>query len=101
MLPKTISHRSTPKTPQGYQYSQFCHLKLAVWFGFRVVFQNGGIDIFAVASAAVSLMLLQSYPIGAVATGDLENFVFKLILESGTYSGQCRGSAVNSDSMSI
>lgn len=50
-------------------------LNLAVWFGFKVVFQNGGIDIFAAASAAVTLVLLQRFhfpihylvPVGAVA----------------------------------
>lgn len=50
-------------------------LNLAVWFGLKVVFQDGGLDPFAVVTAVVSLMLLQRFhfpiyylvPIGAVA----------------------------------
>lgn len=50
-------------------------LNLAVWFGHKVILPNGGVDIFAVISAVVSLVLLQKFhfpihclvPIGAVA----------------------------------
>ncbi|MFH1153341.1 MAG: chromate transporter [Pseudomonadota bacterium] len=50
-------------------------LNLAVWFGHKVVLPNGGLDIFAVVSAVVSLALLQKFhfpihylvPIGATA----------------------------------
>ncbi|MGD9975646.1 MAG: chromate efflux transporter [Desulfatirhabdiaceae bacterium] len=50
-------------------------LNLAVWFGHKVLLPNGGLDIFAVASAVVSLALLQKYhfpvhylvPLGAIA----------------------------------
>ncbi|MBR9982370.1 MAG: chromate efflux transporter [Desulfatitalea sp.] len=50
-------------------------LNLAVWFGHNVIWPNGGIDIFAVVSAVVSLVLLQKFhfpihylvPIGAMA----------------------------------
>jgi chromate transporter len=50
-------------------------LNLAVWFGHKVVLPNGGLDIFAVVSAVVSLALLQKFhfpihylvPIGAAA----------------------------------
>ncbi|MFH1981412.1 MAG: chromate efflux transporter [Pseudomonadota bacterium] len=48
-------------------------LNLAVWFGIKVTLPGGGIDAFAVAAAALSLLLLQKYhfpvhylvPIGA------------------------------------
>jgi chromate transporter len=36
-------------------------LNLAVWFGHKVLLPNGGIDIYAVVSAAVSLVLLQKF----------------------------------------
>ena len=50
-------------------------LNLAVWFGHKVILPNGGLDLFAVVSAVVSLALLQKFhfpihylvPIGAVA----------------------------------
>jgi chromate transporter len=50
-------------------------LNLAVWFGYKVVMPNGGLDIFAVVSAVVSLVVLQKFhfpihflvPIGAAA----------------------------------
>ena len=50
-------------------------LNLAVWFGYKVILPNGGVDIFALISAAVSLALLQKFhlpihylvPIGAAA----------------------------------
>ena len=50
-------------------------LNLAVWFGYKVILPNGGVDIFALISAAVSLVLLQKFhlpihylvPIGAAA----------------------------------
>jgi chromate transporter len=49
-------------------------LNLAVWFGYKVIIPISGIDIFALTSAAVSLLLLQRFhlsihylvPIGAV-----------------------------------
>jgi chromate transporter len=50
-------------------------LNLAVWFGYKVILPNGGLDFFAVVSAVASLVLLQKFhfpihylvPIGAVA----------------------------------
>jgi chromate transporter len=50
-------------------------LNLAVWFGHKVMLPNGGVDLFAVLSAIVSLVLLQRFhfpihylvPIGAAA----------------------------------
>jgi len=50
-------------------------LNLAVWFGIKVAFPNNGADLFAVASAALSFVLMQKYhfpihylvPIGAAA----------------------------------
>jgi chromate transporter len=50
-------------------------LNLAVWFGYKVILPDGGVDIFALISAAVSLALLQKFhmpihylvPIGAAA----------------------------------
>ena len=50
-------------------------LNLAVWFGYKVIVTGGGVDLFAILSAIVSLMLLQKFhfpihylvPVGAVA----------------------------------
>ena len=50
-------------------------LNLAVWFGYKVVRPDGGIDFFAAASAVISLVLLQKFhlpihflvPLGAAA----------------------------------
>ena len=50
-------------------------LNLAVWFGYKVVLPSSGIDLFALASAVISLILMQKFhfpihylvPIGAVA----------------------------------
>ena len=50
-------------------------LNLAVWFGYKIFIPGSGVDIFAVISAGVSLVLLQKYhvpiqylvPAGAVA----------------------------------
>ncbi|MBI5063678.1 MAG: chromate transporter, partial [Desulfatitalea sp.] len=50
-------------------------LNLAVWFGYKVILPDGGIDLFALIGAVVSLVLLQKFhfpvhylvPIGAVA----------------------------------
>ncbi len=50
-------------------------LNLAFWFGHKVILQNGGLDIFAVVSAVLSLALLLKFhfpihylvPIGAAA----------------------------------
>ena len=36
-------------------------LNLAVWFGYKVVLPDGGLDLFAAASAAVSLVVLQKF----------------------------------------
>jgi chromate transporter len=58
-------------------------LNLAVWFGYKVVLPDGGIDLFAAASAAVSLIVLQKFhlpihylvPLGAVV-----GVVWKLVV---------------------
>jgi len=50
-------------------------LNLAVWFGHKVILPDGGIDLFSLISAGVSLVLLQKFhlpvhylvPLGAVA----------------------------------
>ena len=51
-------------------------LNLAVWFGYKVILPSGeGLDVFALISAIVSLLLLQKYhipiqymvPLGAAA----------------------------------
>jgi chromate transporter len=50
-------------------------LNLAVWFGYKVIMPNSGIDFFAGISAVISLLLLQKLhfpihylvPLGAVA----------------------------------
>lgn len=50
-------------------------LNLAVWFGYKIFFPDSGMDFFAMASACISLFLLQKYhipiqymvPIGAAA----------------------------------
>ena len=50
-------------------------LNLAVWFGYKVIMPNSGIDLFAGISAVISLLLLQKFhfpihylvPLGAVA----------------------------------
>jgi chromate transporter len=50
-------------------------LNLAVWFGYKVILTSSGIDLFALASAVISLILMQKFhfpihylvPIGAVA----------------------------------
>jgi len=50
-------------------------LNLAVWFGYKVILPESGVDIFALISAAVSLALLQKFhmpihylvPVGAAA----------------------------------
>ena len=50
-------------------------LNLAVWFGYKVILPGNSVDLFALVSAAVSLLLLQKYhlpihylvPIGAAA----------------------------------
>ena len=50
-------------------------LNLAVWFGHKVLLPNGGLDLFALISAGVSLVLLQKFhapvhylvPLGAAA----------------------------------
>jgi len=34
-------------------------LNLAVWFGYKVIWPNNGIDLFALTSAVISLLLLQ------------------------------------------
>jgi chromate transporter len=50
-------------------------LNLAVWFGHKVILPDSGIDLFALISALISLLLMQKYhlpvhylvPLGAVA----------------------------------
>jgi len=50
-------------------------LNLAVWFGYKVILPNSGIDLFAGISAVISLLLLQKFhfpihylvPLGAAA----------------------------------
>jgi chromate transporter len=50
-------------------------LNLAVWFGYKVILSNGGIDFFALACAGIWLLLLQKFhfpvhylvPVGAAA----------------------------------
>ncbi|MGA9477140.1 MAG: hypothetical protein WBV21_05140, partial [Desulfobacterales bacterium] len=50
-------------------------LNLAAWFGQKVLLPNGGLDLFALLSAIVSLVLLQKFhlpvhylvPLGAAA----------------------------------
>ena len=50
-------------------------LNLAVWFGHKVILPDGGIDLFALISAGVSLVMLQKFhlpvhylvPLGAAA----------------------------------
>ena len=50
-------------------------LNLAVWFGHKVIIPDGGIDLFALVSGIVSLVLLQRFhlpihyliPLGAAA----------------------------------
>jgi len=36
-------------------------LNLAVWFGYKVILPEDGFDIFALASAGISLVLLQKF----------------------------------------
>ena len=59
-------------------------LNLAVWFGYKVILPNGGsMDYFALASAIISLGLLQKYhapiqyivPVGAVIGVVWKNFI--------------------------
>jgi len=50
-------------------------LNLAVWFGYKVILPDAGIDLFALIAAVVSLVLLQKFhfpvqylvPVGAAA----------------------------------
>jgi chromate transporter len=50
-------------------------LNLAVWFGHKVILPDGGLDLFALISAGVALVLLQKFhalvhylvPLGAAA----------------------------------
>ena len=56
-------------------------LNLAVWFGHRVMLLNGSPDLFAVASAVISLVLLQKFhfPIHyLVSVGAVAGVVWKL-----------------------
>jgi chromate transporter len=58
-------------------------LNLSVWFGIKVILPDSGVDLFALASAVVSLMLLQGFhfpihylvPVGAAA-----GVIWKLVL---------------------
>jgi chromate transporter len=36
-------------------------LNLAIWFGYKVILPNGGVDLYAAVSAAASLVLLQRF----------------------------------------
>ncbi|MBI4774721.1 MAG: chromate efflux transporter [Deltaproteobacteria bacterium] len=57
---------------------------LAVWFGYKVILPNGSVDVFALASAGISLFLLQKFhvpihyvvPAGAAA-GVIRQMVFQ------------------------
>jgi chromate transporter len=58
-------------------------LNLAVWFGHKVVLPDGALDIFAVVSAFVSLVLLQKFhfPIHyLVPIGALTGVIWKLLI---------------------
>jgi chromate transporter len=58
-------------------------LNLAVWFGYKVILPNGGLDLFALGSAAVSLVLLQKFhfPIQyLVPAGAAAGVVWRLIV---------------------
>lgn len=57
-------------------------LNLAVWFGHKVILPNDGVDIFAIVSAVVSLLLQKFHfpihylvPIGAAA-----GVIWKLVI---------------------
>ncbi len=58
-------------------------LNLAVWFGYKVVLPNGGVDAFAAVSAVVSLVLLQRFhfPVhGLVPAGAVAGVIWKMAL---------------------
>lgn len=59
-------------------------LNLAVWFGHRVVLPTGGVDFFAVLSAAISLTLLQKFHIPIhylVPMGAAAEVIWKLFVQ--------------------
>ncbi|MFH1156501.1 MAG: chromate efflux transporter [Pseudomonadota bacterium] len=56
-------------------------LNLGVWFGYTVMVQQGGLDIFALVSAAASLVLLQKFHFPVqylVPVGALSGIIWKL-----------------------
>ncbi len=58
-------------------------LNLAVWFGIKVIFPSGGIDFFAMLSAAGSLVLLQKYHLPIqylVPGGAVAGVIWKLVI---------------------
>jgi chromate transporter len=57
-------------------------LNLAVWFGHKVILPDGGVDLFALASGAASLALLQKFHLPIhylVPAGALAGVVFRLL----------------------
>ena len=57
-------------------------LNLAVWFGSRVILANGGIDLFAILSAVISLVLLQKFHLPIhwlVPAGALAGIIWKTL----------------------
>ena len=58
-------------------------LNLAVWFGTKVVLPDGGIDLFAAASAVISLVLLQKWHLPIhylVPLGAASGVVWRLVI---------------------
>jgi len=58
-------------------------LNLAVWFGVKVMWPGGGVDLFAVLTAVVSLALLQKFHVPIhylVPLGALVGVVWKLVV---------------------
>jgi chromate transporter len=57
---------------------------LAVWFGYKVIIPNSGIDLFALIFAEISLLLLQKYhfPIHyLVPVGSAAGVIWKLAVQ--------------------
>ena len=58
-------------------------LNLAVWFGYRVMLPSGGIDLFAIGSAALCLVLLQRFHIPIhylVPAGAAAGVIWRLVI---------------------
>mgnify|MGYP000909605096 CR=1 FL=1 len=58
-------------------------LNLAVWFGYKIFFRESGLDLFAIASAGSSIVLLQKYHVPIqymVPIGAAIGIVWKLVL---------------------